>query len=121
MDKIGTTVLAIFVLVVFLLARAEPPTPGVLSRPLFRALANCSYGFYMLHALIAALMLSIVPKLFHLADASKFSLAAAALVVTTVMSVLSFRYFEDPARRYLGALRIVRTKPVSIRVRRRIL
>jgi peptidoglycan/LPS O-acetylase OafA/YrhL len=98
----GTLVLALFVLVVFLLARAEPKEPGVFSTPFFRGLANCSYGFYMLHALIGAAMLSVLPRVLHLDEEWKFGLAAAAMVVTTVVAVLSFRFFEDPARQYLG-------------------
>jgi peptidoglycan/LPS O-acetylase OafA/YrhL len=106
----NTLVLAILVVVVFLLARAEPRTPGIFSTPLFRALANCSYSFYMLHAFVAVTMLSIVPKIFHLDDAWKFGLCAPALAATTVVSVLSFQYFEAPARRYFGALPIGRRK-----------
>jgi len=106
----GRLMLAFYVLVVFLLARAEPAKPGIFSTPFFRALSNCSYGFYMLHALIGAAMISVLPRVFHLDDNWKFGLAAAAMVVTTVAAVLSFRFFEDPARRYLGALPIWRTK-----------
>lgn len=98
--------LAFFVVVVFALARAEPPTPGVFSKPLPRALANCSYGFYMLHAFVGAIMISIVPKIFHLDDAWVFGLAPAALVVTTVLALLSSHFFEIPARRYISAFRI---------------
>ena len=39
--------------VVFLLAKSEPHVPGILSKPFPRALANSSYGFYLLHALVA--------------------------------------------------------------------
>lgn len=110
----GTLVVAIFVLVVFLLARAEPKTPGIFSRPFFRALANCSYGFYMLHALIGAVIISFLPKVLHLNDAWKFGLAAAAMGITTFAALFSFRFLEDPARRYFGALRIGRSNAASI-------
>lgn len=105
-------ILAIFVVVVFLLARAEPKTPGIFSTPLFRELANCSYGFYMLHAFVGVLMLSRLPKILDLGDAWKFALCAAAFVVTTGISMLSFHFFEDPARRYFGARRRQRGKVV---------
>lgn len=100
----NVVVLATFALAVFLLAKAEPERPGIFSTPLFRALANCSYGFYMLHFFIADFMLHIVPQVFHLGVVWQFGLCAPALVVTTLISILSFHLFEDPARRYFGAL-----------------
>jgi peptidoglycan/LPS O-acetylase OafA/YrhL len=101
------SVLAIFVLVVFLLARAEPSTPGVFSTPIFRALSNCSYGFYMLHVLIGEIILRLLPKMFHLNQGVwKFVLTPVALLATTAVAILSFHYFEDPARRFFGRLRI---------------
>jgi len=98
--------LGVFALLVFLLACAEPKQAGLFSTPIVRALANCSYGFYMLHAFVGMAMLYVVPKIFHLGDAWKFALVAPALVVTTVLSILSFHYFETPARRYFGTLRL---------------
>lgn len=104
--------LAVFVLVVFLLARAEPSTPGIFSTPLFRALANSSYGFYMLHGFVGAVIVGILPEVFHLGGIWKLGLTAFALVVTTVISILSFRFFEDPARRYFSAPRM---SPITAR------
>ena len=98
--------LALFVPVVFFLARAEPSTPGLLSTPFFRALSNCSYGFYMLHVLVGAIILGLPLKIFHFDGAVwKFILALVALVATTASAVLSFRFFEDPARRFFGNFR----------------
>lgn len=96
-------VLAIFVVVVFLLARAEPSSPGIFSTPLFRALACCSYSFYMLHAFVGEAVLGLASKWFvHRDSWWMLGLVAFALVVTTGISILSFRFFEDPARRYFG-------------------
>jgi peptidoglycan/LPS O-acetylase OafA/YrhL len=100
----GEMVLAIFVLVIFLLALAEPMTPGVFSRPLPRALANCSYGFYMLHVFVGDVMLGLVPRAFHIVGAWKFAFVLPALAATTLIAMLSFRVLEDPARRYFGGL-----------------
>jgi peptidoglycan/LPS O-acetylase OafA/YrhL len=97
-------VLAIFVVAVFLLARAEPPKPGLLSRPVPRALANCSYSFYMLHAFVGVFLVSVVPRVFHLNSDWQFGMAAVAIAATTAVSILSYRFFESPARRYLGSL-----------------
>ena len=102
----NVVMLGVFAAVVFLLARAEPKQPGLFSTPLFRALANCSYGFYMLHAFVGFAMLHLVPKTFHLGDTWVFALVAPALVMTTALSVLSFHYFETPARRYFGTFRL---------------
>jgi peptidoglycan/LPS O-acetylase OafA/YrhL len=101
----NVVMLGVFAALVFLLACAEPKQPGLFSKPLFRALANCSYGFYMLHAFVGVAMLHLVPKFLHLGDAWAFALVAPALIITTVLSVLSFHYFETPARRYFSALR----------------
>jgi len=101
----GKLMLIFFVFVVFALARAESATQGILSRPLPRALANSSYGFYMLHAFVGAIMIGYVPHILHLGDAWIFGMAAAAFVVTTVLAMLSFRFFEEPLRRYLSGSR----------------
>jgi peptidoglycan/LPS O-acetylase OafA/YrhL len=98
-----TLVLAHFVLVIFLLARCEPATPGLFSSPTARALANCSYGFYMLHAFVGFIMLSYLPRIFYLDDRWTYGLATCALIMTTAISIPLFRFFEDPARRCLGA------------------
>ena len=101
----GEFVLAVFALVVFLLARAEPRAPGILSAPFFRALSNCSYGFYMLHILVGDIVLGVPLKIFHIEqDVWRFVLMLLALAVTTIAAVLSFRFFENPSRRFFGNL-----------------
>jgi hypothetical protein len=60
----------------------------------------------MLHAFVGFAMLHLVPKIFHLGDAWVFALMAPALVMTTALSVLSFHYFETPARRYFSTFRL---------------
>jgi peptidoglycan/LPS O-acetylase OafA/YrhL len=109
--------LAMFVLVVFLLARSEPRKPGIFSGSFCRALANCSYGFYMWHALVGATILGLLPKFLHLTDTWKFVLAGAGIVVTTVVAVLSFNFFEDPARRFFGNLRLSQGKTLIVGLR----
>ena len=104
----NAVVLTTFVVVVFLLARAEPPTPGLFSAPWVRALSNCSYGFYMLHAFVGVLVLHLVPKFFHLGSAWVFGLCVPALALTTALAIISFHFFEAPARRYFSGLRMRR-------------
>ena len=109
----NVVMLGVFAALVFLLACAEPKRRGLFSTPLFRALANCSYGFYMLHAFVGLTMLHLVPKFLHLGDAWAFALVVPALIMTTVLSVLSYHYFEAPARRYFSALRLPPSHAVS--------
>jgi peptidoglycan/LPS O-acetylase OafA/YrhL len=109
----NVVMLGVFAALVFLLARAEPDRPGLFSTPVFRALANCSYGFYMLHVFVGLVMLRLVPKIFHLGDAWVYALVVPALVATTLLSILSYRYFETPARRYFCALRLPASYAVS--------
>jgi peptidoglycan/LPS O-acetylase OafA/YrhL len=106
--------LAMMVVVVFLLARTEPSSSGILSTPFFRALSNCSYGFYMLHVLVGELVIGQAGGILHLDQGIwKFILVPVALAATTVVSVLSFRFFEDPARRFLGQLKFRNVKGIA--------
>jgi peptidoglycan/LPS O-acetylase OafA/YrhL len=102
----GQFMLAFYVVVVILLALAEPKTPGVLSRPWARALANSSYGFYMLHAFVALALFHMARRFLHIADPWKFALAPLAIALTTAAAIYSFRLFEDPARKYFSKFRI---------------
>ncbi len=103
----GELVLAVFVLVVFLLARAEPHSPGIFSTRFFRMLSNCSYGFYMLHVLVGDIVLGVPIRVFHLdGGVWRFVLTLVGIVVSTIVAVLSFRFFENPARRFFGSLHV---------------
>jgi peptidoglycan/LPS O-acetylase OafA/YrhL len=106
----NTVVLTSFGLVIFLLAKTEHQNSGLLSTPAFRALANCSYGFYLLHMFVGYFMLGSIPNAFHLGVMWKYSLFVFALVATTLVSVLSFHFFENPVRRYLSGLKMQRVK-----------
>ena len=95
----------------FLLARAEPAKPGVFSTPLFRALACCSYSFYMLHAFVGEGVFGIASKLIvHRDSVWMFSLLPVALVVTTLISIASFRFLRIRPGGYLGVLAYVRPR-----------
>ena len=100
--------LATFVIVVFLLSRAEPASPGVFSTPLFRALACCSYSFYMLHAFVGEALFWLSKWIVHRDSVWMFALLPVALVVTTLVSILSFRFFENPTRRLFGSISLHR-------------
>ncbi len=86
--------LIVMALVVFLLARTEPSVPGVLSRPIPRALANASYGFYLLHALVGPFVFGHAIRNFHVAGNELFAVVPLAIGITTGLAILSFRWFE---------------------------
>ena len=88
--------------VVFLLAKSEPHVPGILSKPFPRALANSSYGFYLLHALVGPFIFGLAVKAFHFANGEMYAVVPVAIAATTALAILSFQYFENPARRFLS-------------------
>ena len=100
-------------LVVFLLARSEPQVPGILSKPFPRALANSSYGFYLLHALVGPVIFWGAIKAFHLSGREMYAIVPVAIAATAALSILSFRYFENPARRFLSDVRFVMKPSLS--------
>ena len=80
--------------VVFLLAKSEPHVPGILSKPFPRALANSSYGFYLLHALVGPFIFGLAVKALHVADGEMYAVVPVAIAATTALAILSFQYFE---------------------------
>ena len=103
--------------VVFLLAKSEPHVPGILSKPFPRALANSSYGFYLLHALVGPFIFGLAVKALHVANGEMFAVVPVAIAATTALAILSFQYFENPARRFLSEVPFMkRNSRSSVRV-----
>ena len=100
----GYVMLIYSVALVLALAAAEPAQPGVLSRPWARALTNASYGVYLLHGLVAPVLLGAFVRFMGWPRVATYALAPFAVAVTVALALASFRYFEDPARRYLSKL-----------------
>lgn len=100
----GYVMLIYLPMLVLLLAAAEPTEPGVLSRPWARALVDASYGVYLLHGLVAPVLLGALVRFLDWPRWATYALAPVAVAVTVGIALLSFRYFENPARRYLGKL-----------------
>ena len=94
--------------VVFLLAKAEPEVPGILSKPFPRALANSSYGFYLLHALVGPFIFGRAIKTFHIANGEMYAVVPVAIAATAALAILSFRYFENPARKFLSEVHFMK-------------
>jgi len=99
----GSIMLFYMTMLVFVMVAAEPERPGLLSRPFARNLANASYGFYLLHIPVADIVLRSLVRRLSFPPAATYALAPVAIIVTTMLAVASFRYFEDPLRRYLGS------------------
>jgi peptidoglycan/LPS O-acetylase OafA/YrhL len=105
--------LAAMAFVVFLLAKSEPHVPGVLSKPFPRALANSSYGFYLLHALVGPFIFGLAVTTFHVANGEMYAVVPFAIAATAALAILSFRYFENPARRFLSEVRFMKQNSSS--------
>ncbi len=66
----------------------------------FSGLAELTYAIYMLHTVTATLIVSFVfPRLFGTGDGAVVMSLLAALAATYVLSVLTYRFLEDPARK----------------------
>jgi peptidoglycan/LPS O-acetylase OafA/YrhL len=99
----GSLMLIYMSALVFIMVAAEPENAGVLSRPLARMLANASYSFYLLHVLVGTLILRTLVHHLGLPAMTTYALAPVAMLVTTLLSIASFRFFENPLRRYLAS------------------
>ena len=99
----GVVVLVYMAALVFVMVAAEPEPPNVLSRPFARTLANASYGFYLWHVPVADVILRSGVHRLRLPPTATYALAPVAIVATAALSIVSFKYFEDPLRRYLGS------------------
>jgi peptidoglycan/LPS O-acetylase OafA/YrhL len=106
--------LIVMAFIVFLLARTEPRVPGILSKPIPRALANASYGFYLLHALVGPFVFGHAIRNFHVAGNELFAVVPLAIATTTGLAILSFGCFENPARRFLSNVRFLRRDSKSL-------
>ena len=99
----GPVMLVYMAALVFVMAAAEPEQPSVLSRPFARRLANASYGFYLLHIPVAEIVLRSLVRRLGWPVTATYALAPVAILATTALAIVSFQYFENPLRRYLGA------------------
>jgi peptidoglycan/LPS O-acetylase OafA/YrhL len=98
----GVVADAMFVLTVAMIVTADRGQPGnLLTGPVFRMLGDASYAFYMLHMGIIAFVVIVARKTVGIEGIWGFVGAGAVLLIATVLAVLTFRYFENPARRLL--------------------
>ena len=96
-------IVALFPLVIALFAAAE--RSGVesrLGRGIWLRLGDASYGVYLLHTGVILVSLLALRQLGLDSPLKMLALALAGTAATTGLAMLSFRWFENPARRWLG-------------------
>jgi peptidoglycan/LPS O-acetylase OafA/YrhL len=93
---------AMFVLTVTLIVTADHGAPGnMLTGPFFRMLGDASYAFYMLQMGVIAFVVIVARKTVGIEGGWGFAGAGAVLVITTMAAIVTYRWFENPARRLL--------------------
>lgn len=86
-----------------LLALAERGgAPTVLGNRFFHTLGDASYGVYMIHAIVINLMLVALRKTGWTSEPQLVLALIVGCVLTTILAIYSFRWFENPMRRWLG-------------------
>ena len=85
----------------FLADLGEKPTWA--SVPALASRGPLTYSLYMLHPVIATVVVSFAfPRLFGRSDAALWASLAVAAVLTWIAAVVSHRWFETPLRRWIG-------------------
>ncbi len=92
-------IFVMFPVLVTLIALAERSgAPTFLAHPVFIRLGQCSFGIYLLHPFVALILRKCgwtnLPCL--------VLGATAGIVLSTLMAIASFRWFETPARKFLS-------------------
>jgi len=76
----------------------------MLSRPWLAARGELTYSIYMLHTVVATVLLAVIfPRLLGTGAGERLAGVLLALPVLYLVSVLSLRWFETPLRRWIGA------------------
>ena len=96
-------IIAAFPVAVGYIALAERGgDPSRLASPLCARLGDASYGVYLLHMFVQIAAVQVVKKFGLTTPAELVGMSIAVLIVTTVLAMLSFVLFENPARRFFG-------------------
>jgi peptidoglycan/LPS O-acetylase OafA/YrhL len=115
--SMGTCCLPGFALLILGASALPFPRPGT-SGSALRALAsfglllgNASYAVYLFHASVTGYLLICDQAWLHAlpagGEAFVWALFLAVTVLTTALSIVIYRFYEEPARRWLGANRPV--------------
>lgn len=96
-------ILAAFPVAVGYIALAERGgDPSRLASPFWARLGDASYGVYMLHMFVQIAAVQVVKKYGFNTPEQLVGMSIAVLIVTTLLAILSFWMFENPARRFFG-------------------
>jgi peptidoglycan/LPS O-acetylase OafA/YrhL len=72
-------------------------------KPISR-LGDLTYSTYMLHSLVATVFMSVIfPKILGTSLVATSISVVLALIITIFISIISLRYFETPARRWINS------------------
>ena len=96
-------IIATFPFAVALIAMAERGgEQTLLARPICATLGDASYGVYMLHSMVQIASLVVLRKLGLSTIPELIALAIAGTIVATLLAIVSYRWFEMPARKWLS-------------------
>jgi peptidoglycan/LPS O-acetylase OafA/YrhL len=94
---IGDSLFEAFVFLVLIMnVSKNPKFPLKFKHPYFNVLGNISYGIYMYHTLVIAILMTVLHNYGLDKDATVFNtlLYSGSVLFTVIISYLSYNYFE---------------------------
>ena len=99
------TLLVIWAMVALAFLSDRSGLATAVSRPLLSRRGELTYSIYMLHTVVATIVMAFAfPRLFGTSVEARLAALLVALVVLYALAVLSLRWFEQPLRRGLNRL-----------------
>ena len=96
-------IVALFPPLIALIAAAERSgATSAMGRGLWLHLGDASYGVYLIHTMVIMASLVVMRKLGLTSPAALVALALTGTGAATLLAMASYRWFENPARRFLG-------------------
>jgi peptidoglycan/LPS O-acetylase OafA/YrhL len=92
---------ALFAVIIYLLAHGCGPVAAVLSRPFLMRLGDASFALYLLQAALKTYVQQFYSKVLGMHDVQSLEFNLSFLLIAIVVSLLAHRFFEVPARKRL--------------------